>query len=140
MSDRRRSRTIIAALTLLTVALGLASRRYATDLPTMVAAYAGDVLWAAMAFGLLTFVWPSARTRWLAAGALAIATTVELSQLSNEPWLVALRETPLGAMALGQGFLWSDLVCYTIGVSLAALLDRALRAQRGTHAASHRAA
>jgi hypothetical protein len=30
-------------------------------------------------------------------------------------------------LVLGQGFLWSDLVCYAVGVSLAALIDRLIK-------------
>ncbi len=111
-----------------------------TTLPAIVAAYAGDVLWAAMVFWLLARVWRMARTARLAAVALTIAIIVEASQLSDMSWLVALRATPLGALALGQGFLWSDIACYTIGVSVAALLDMALDAQRRVRAASRRPA
>ena len=46
------------------------------------------------------------------------------------PWLDALRATTLGALVLGQGFLWSDIVCYAVGVMLAAILDAVLAARR----------
>jgi hypothetical protein len=126
-----RSRGVYLALVLLTVALGLASRRFAPALPRVVAAYAGDALWAAMVFWLLALARPLARTGWLAAAAFAIAAAVEASQLHRAPWLDTLRDTRAGALALGRGFLWSDLACYAVGVAAAALLDRALAAGGG---------
>ena len=118
-----RSRIRCAALALATVALGLASRRFAPALPDVVAAYAGDTLWAAMVFWLLAIAAPRAGTGRLAVAALAIAVAVEASQLHRAPWLDAIRATRLGALALGQGFLWSDLACYAAGVALAAAVD-----------------
>jgi hypothetical protein len=110
----------------LTVALGLASRRFAAVLPDFVSAYAGDALWAATVFWLGAMLMTRARTSCLAAGAFATALLVELSQLYHVPWLDAVRATRPGALVLGQGFLWSDLACYAAGVSAAALLDRSL--------------
>ena len=134
-----RPRLAVGALLLATVALGLGSRRFADALPPVVAAYAGDALWAAMVLWLLALLLPRAGTGRLAAGALAIATAVELSQLHHAPWLDALRATRLGALALGHGFLWSDLACYAAGVGVAALLDRMLP-RRGGGAPAPRAA
>jgi len=123
----RRDRRLYALLAVVTVLLGLASRRYAGGLPSFVADYAGDTLWAAMVFFLLAVLFPAASTRALAAAALALAFVVEASQLYHAPWLDALRATRLGALVLGYGFLWSDLVCYAVGVVLAAAVDIFLR-------------
>lgn len=111
-----------------TVALGLASRRYGALLPDVVAAYSGDALWAVLVFWLAAVVRPAAPTWALATAALATAFAVEASQLVHTPGLDALRATRLGALVLGRGFLWSDLVCYTVGVAGAAGADRLLRA------------
>ncbi len=121
-----RSRLVTAALLLLTIALGLASRRFAPALPHFIAAYAGDALWAAMVFWIAAFVRPRANTRTLAAVALGVSFAVELSQLYQARWVNEIRDTRLGALALGHGFLWSDLVCYAAGVAAAAAVDLVL--------------
>ena len=121
-----RSRGVLLALLGVTVAAGLASRAVPEWQPALVARYAGDTLWAAMVFWLLALLRPAAGTAGLGLAALAVATLVELSQLYHAPALDALRTTRLGALVLGQGFLWSDLACYAIGVALAALVDRRL--------------
>ncbi|WP_354578951.1 DUF2809 domain-containing protein [Hymenobacter sp. UYP22] len=125
-----RSRIFYALLSLLTVVLGLASRRYGAGLPGWVAAYAGDVLWALLVFWLLGWCRPRQPGRWVANWALLLAFGVEFSQLFHPPWLDALRYTTLGGLVLGRGFLWSDLLCYTLGVAVGTKLEQ-LWAGRG---------
>jgi len=122
----RRSRFVVISLLLATVAAGLASRRYPDWQPDFVARYAGDTLWAAMVFWGLALLRPHGRTPVLGGWALAIAFADEFTQLYRAPWIDAVRATRLGALALGQGFLWSDLWCYAAGVTLAAGIDWAL--------------
>jgi hypothetical protein len=124
--QRRRPVAPYAGLLLGTIALGLATRRYPTAFPALVATYGGDALWAAMVLWLLALVRPAATTPRLAMGALAVAYAVEVSQLYRAEWIDAVRATRVGALALGQGFLVSDLVSYAIGVALAAGLDAML--------------
>ncbi len=121
-----RSRLFTAALLLLTIALGLASRRDAPALSSFIATYAGDALWAAMVFWIAALLFPRAKTKTLASVALSISVAVELSQLYHAPWINALRATRLGALALGHGFLWSDLICYAAGVAVTVGVDLTL--------------
>ena len=122
----RRARPPYAAASTTTIALGLASRRFAASLSDFVRLYAGDALWAATVYFLAATLWPRARIAWLAAGTLAFAFAIEASQLYHAPWIDGVRSSRLGALVLGQGFLWSDLVCYTIGVIAGALVDQAM--------------
>lgn len=82
----------------------------------------GDALWAIMVFCLLRVIFPTARLLYIALGSLAVAYCVEFSQLIRWPWLVEFRNTTVGHLMLGQGFLWSDIVAYTIGIVLFYLL------------------
>lgn len=77
-----------------------------------------------MVYVLVALAWPRAAPRTVAVLSLAAAWSVELSQLLHNSWLDALRSTRVGALALGQGFLWSDVACYTLGVAAAWLVDR----------------
>lgn len=105
------------------VALGLCSRSFGGYLPTFVAEYAGDTLWAAMVYFGISFLFPSARLSRKALAALLFSYCIEISQLYQADWVNAIRGTTLGALVLGHGFLWSDMVCYTIGIGLAVLVD-----------------
>lgn len=80
-----------------------------------------------MVFWILALIRPAARTRTLALTALAIAGAVEVSQLYQATWIEGLRATPLGALALGTGFLWADLPRYAAGIVLATMIDLAAR-------------
>ena len=87
----------------------------------------GDVLWAIMIAWLIGAASPSTPLAVRAASALAVCFAVETSQLYHAPWVDALRETTLGQLALGSGFDVRDLVAYTGGVCVAALLDCVVR-------------
>jgi hypothetical protein len=65
-------------------------------------------------------------TRRVALYAAAFSFLIELSQLYHTPWLDTLRHTRMGALGIGQGFLWSDLACYAVGVLCGAGLDLVL--------------
>ena len=62
----------------------------------------------------------------LALLALVLTWGVEVSQLWQAEWLLRLRATTLGALVLGHGFLWIDLLRYTVGILLGVGLDRLL--------------
>ena len=123
-------RAIYAGMLAATVLLGLASRRWPERQPAVVAAYAGDALWAAMVYWIGALIWPALSRpprrifdRRLAGAALGVAAAVEVSQLYRAPWIDAVRASRVGALVLGRGFLWSDLVCYAAGVAGAVAVD-----------------
>ncbi len=123
----RRGRLVYVVLWCGTVVAGLLTRAVPQGFPSMVAEFGGDVLWASMVYWTLVIARPRAAPWRAAAWAAFVALTVELSQLWHTPWLDALRTTTLGALMLGQGFLWSDLLCYALGVVLAFGVDVLLR-------------
>lgn len=114
-----RSRPVYALASLATVGLGLLSR--AGWMPPWVHAYVGDGLYAVLVALLLGFVFPRGRT---ALPALLLCFAIELSQAFHPPWLDALRARRAVALVLGRGFVWSDLVAYTVGVGLVAAAER----------------
>ena len=122
----RRSRAAYAALAVVAIALGIASRRFSPPLPDPVRLYAGDALWAATVYFAAATVWVRAPATWVAAGALAFSFAIEASQLYHAPWIDSVRATRPGALVLGFGFLWSDLACYALGIAVAAVVDVAL--------------
>ncbi|HEX8392276.1 MAG TPA: DUF2809 domain-containing protein [Longimicrobium sp.] len=123
---RPRSRGLYVRLTLTTMILGLALRETREGLLPFVTLYLGDVLWAAMVFFLIATILPALSTRRVAIGAAVFSLVIELSQLYHAPWIDGIRQNRLGGLVLGFGFLWSDLVCYAVGIGLAALADARL--------------
>ena len=121
---RKRNPLIWIALIALVIPLGLGSRRYAHALPAFIATYAGDTLWALAAFLGFGLVLPRASTLRVALLAITFSVLIELSQLYHAPWIDSIRHTTLGGLILGFDFVWSDLVCYAVGVGLGVVLER----------------
>lgn len=93
------------------IALGLLSRRI-NGIPDA----CGDALWAMMVFCCWRIVLVRRPLKSVAVVALITSFLVEFSQILSFDLLVRLRSTFLGHMLLGQGFLWIDLLAYTIGI------------------------
>lgn len=129
MRDAPKSRAVYAALTLVTIGAGLLSRSSLFESVAFVRLYVGDSLWALVAYWLVGVIRPdwTGRRRFLAA--LGFAFAVELSQLYQAEWINDLRATTVGALILGFGFKLTDLVAYTLGVAVGALLDARLVAR-----------
>jgi len=120
-----RRRLLQLAATVVVIALGLASRAFPQFVPDSLGKYPGDALWAMMiVFGLGIFA-TRMRTWQLALWALLVCFAVEFSQLYQAPWIVELRSHTLGHLVLGSFFGWADLVAYTAGVAVAAIVDNA---------------
>ena len=116
----------LIAATVVVIA-GLASRKYRGQLPAFLAEYAGDTLWALMLYLLVSTLLAGRPVRARAAISLALAFLVEISQLYHAPWIDSIRQTTLGGLVLGFGFLWTDLVCYSVGIATGSLREWGIR-------------
>lgn len=124
MAPRHRLRYGIAVGAV--IVAGLLSRcPLAAHWPEFLQTYAGDTLWALALFLGLGLLFPRTPTAIIAILALITAYGIELSQLYQAPWINRLRDTTLGALILGFGFKWTDLLCYTCGVALGVAGERA---------------
>ncbi|MDX1929143.1 MAG: DUF2809 domain-containing protein [Pirellulaceae bacterium] len=112
-----------------TMFVGLGSRKFRVYLPSFLAEYAGDTLWALMLFLLVSTLLAERTILTRAAISLTLAFLVEISQLYHAPWLDSIRQTTLGGLVLGFGFLWTDLVCYSVGIALGLVLESAIAAR-----------
>ncbi|QDK80415.1 DUF2809 domain-containing protein [Spirosoma sp. KCTC 42546] len=117
MPSIHRNRTIYGLLTLIILLMGLASRRFLGDIP-FVKTYIGDVLWALMVFFGFAFLFTRWPTKAIALATLIFSFSIESSQLYHAPWIDSLRATRLGGLVLGFTFVWSDLLCYSLGVMI----------------------
>jgi glycopeptide antibiotics resistance protein len=108
----------------LTILLGLASRKYSHLLFSFFAENAGDALWAMMVYFGFRFllVNKSMITAFLLSFLFSFG--IEFSQLYQADWMNQIRGTLLGALILGKGFLHVDLIRYSTGIVIAYSLDR----------------
>lgn len=119
-------RILYAILILATLFAGLASRQYDELFPSWINIGLGDALWALLVFWVFAFLAPISKPRALFSFTLLFSFAVEASQLYQAPWINEIRATTLGALILGHGFLWTDLLAYTIGASFGGLMDHLL--------------
>ena len=119
----QRNRIKYAVWIFTVIVLGLASRSGSSLIPSILKEYAGDALWAVAAYLTVAFLFPHFSITKVALIAGLFSVTIEVSQLYHAPWIDYIRRLRLGRLVLGFGFLWSDLVCYVVGISTGALLE-----------------
>lgn len=119
-----RSRIIYLLLTLTTMCFGLVSRKYINYLPSFIGKYAGDTLWATMVYLGLAFLFNRFNIGKITIFSLIFSYGIEISQLYQGEWINKIRNTLIGALILGRGFLFSDLICYTVGIFIGIIIDK----------------
>jgi hypothetical protein len=108
-------------LIIIAIVLGLLSRHFAA-----IPLFIGDILWATMVYFIMRFLFIVMLARFNVIAALLFCFAIEFSQLYKAPWINELRHTLFGRLVLGEGFLWSDLLCYVIGVGIGVGLEKIL--------------
>lgn len=111
-----RKRTWYLWALVVTVAAGLASRRWPQVLPAALGKYPGDALWALMIFWGAGAIWRRASTGAVAAGAYAFCVAIELLKLWPAAWLMEIRKTVAGHLVFGHAFTWQNFFAYAVGV------------------------
>jgi hypothetical protein len=109
---------------LITILLGLASRKFSHLLFSFIAENAGDVLWAMMVYFGFRFLFLKKGIVMAFFLSCLFSFGIEFSQLYQADWINQIRGTLLGALVLGKGFLPVDLIRYTTGIVIAISLDR----------------
>jgi hypothetical protein len=108
----------------ITILLGLGSRKLSYLLNEFLAVNAGDVLWAMMVYFGFRFIFVRKSLFLALLLSILFSFGIEFSQLYQEDWINQIRGTVVGALILGKGFLALDLLRYTTGIILAAALDK----------------
>lgn len=118
LGDVMRSRRVqYFMLICVIIILGLVSREI-----SFVPLFIGDVLWGIMIFFIIQFLFIDIDIKALFLASLMICYMVEISQLYQVEWLNKIRMTTPGRLVLGQGFLWSDIISYTVGIASATFI------------------
>ena len=100
------------------IILGIFSRKI-DGIPTFI----GDTLYAVMVYFGMRMLFIHLDLKKTAILSIVFCFCVEFLQLYRAEWLVSIRRTTLGHYALGEGFLWSDLRFYSLGIIIAFLID-----------------
>jgi hypothetical protein len=112
-------RLLYIVLIILIIPIGLSTRSHSTIYPDVVKEYGGDVLYATFVFFLVRFLAPKTSFLKVASISYLFCISIETLQLYHQPWIEKIRHTFPFGLILGYGFLWSDWICYGVGVLLA---------------------
>ena len=118
-----KKRRIYFFMVVLTIGLGLASRKFIFVFPDSIAPYIGDTLWAMMVYFGFQFLPPNGTLIKSLRLAFIFSYLIEFSQLYQADWINQIRASTLGGLVLGYGFLIQDLVSYAIGILIGFCLD-----------------
>jgi hypothetical protein len=121
---------IYVMLMAITIPIGLATRKLPQLFPAIVVKYGGDLLWAALFFFIFRLIFQKKSLLSNAIITCVFSAAIELSQLYQARWINEIRGSFFGQMVLGRGFLWSDLLCYAIGIGLAYLLSTTIEQKK----------
>jgi hypothetical protein len=123
-TKQRKMGFVYLFVVLITIILGIASRKFSNLLPVFIAENSGDMLWAMMVYFGFRFL--LVRRSLLTAITLSFLFSylIEFCQLYQADWISQLRGTVLGALILGKGFLTVDLIRYAAGIIFATVLDK----------------
>lgn len=120
----KNKRIIFLIVSFVTICTGLFVRLKKQWFPDVINLYLGDILYAFMMFYIVSFFAVNKSRNTRAIIALIICYCIEASQLYQADWINAVRQTLPGKLVLGSGFLWSDILAYTIGVGIAFVFEK----------------
>ena len=109
----KRNRKIYSALIIFTIVMGLLSRT--SIIPAIIYPYLGDYLYAVLYFLIVGVLFPEMKPFKVAVISVLTCYAIEFLQLYKADWINHIRSYKLGGLILGYGFLWSDIVSYTLG-------------------------
>ncbi len=124
ITEKLKLRNILICIGL--IILGLASRKFQSYFPDFVNLYLGDAIWAMMVYYFLRTFFFSSEIWKHGLLSLAYCYLTEISQLYHSDWIESIRNTRIGGLILGFGFLWSDIVSYSLGILVACILEQFL--------------
>ena len=102
--------------------LALATRHHTQWFHPLIVQFGGDTIWAGMFLFFLRMIFLRPKLWKLALIAWLMGVADEFTQLYDAPWANAIRATTLGRLLFGVGFLWSDILCYAVGILLAFII------------------
>ena len=114
-----KTRIQYSVLFLTVILLGILSRKI-----SFIPLWIGDFLYAIMIYFLVRILFTHKKAIFIIIYSLLICYSIEFLQLYQSDWITALRKTLFGRYVLGQGFLWSDILTYTFGITFIFLIEK----------------
>ena len=115
----KESRISYLTVIFIVIILGIFSRKI-----DCIPLFTGDLLYAVMIYFGVRLLFIDCSKIQSCIIALIVCYCIEFLQLYYAEWIIELRKTLFGRYVLGQGFLWSDIIAYTIGIIIAYYFEK----------------
>lgn len=113
-------------IAVITLVIGLSSRKFGNYLPDFLQEYSGDAMWALMIYWGFRFIIYNKLLYHAAIYSWILSVLIEFSELYKAPWIKEIRATTIGGLILGFDFAVTDIICYSVGILLVFCLDKFL--------------
>ena len=130
MNHYHRNRITYFCFTIIVIGFGLFSR--SKYIPNMIYPYFGDLLYTLMFFFIFGFLFPKKKSYQIAILSIGLCYFIEITQLYQADWINNIRNTTFGKLTLGSGFLWSDIISYSLGGLLGVFIEKVLLQSKPT--------
>ena len=77
-----------------------------------------------MMYTFMRIFFPEKKGLFVFVLSILICYSIEFLQLYQGEWMIELRKTLFGRYVLGQGFLWEDILAYTLGITVAFCIEK----------------
>jgi len=125
MSKKRQIKYVY--ISLITIALGLISRKI-----SFIPSITGDILYAMMVYWIFRSLLINKKLQLSLLLSISFCFFIEFLQLVQTQPFLYIRNHAFLKLIFGQGFLWTDLVAYTIGSFSAYQIDKILITKNNT--------
>ena len=119
----KRSRASYGLVVVTVVIVSFLLRVFHSLLPDFMDLYFNTVLWGYLVFLIIGILYPLKGTRTVAFFSFCVAAILECLQLYQPKAVIILKETTIGGLVYGHGFLPTDFICIAIGTLIGILFE-----------------
>ena len=122
----KRNRITYFMCIIIAIILTIMIENHKNVLPLSIGNYLGNVLKALIIYLFIAFIFKKISAINISVISMLICSCFSISNLCEIPWVDNIKNTSIGLFILGNSFVYTDLICYLVGVILGFVLEMLL--------------
>ncbi|WP_294343881.1 DUF2809 domain-containing protein [uncultured Clostridium sp.] len=122
----KRNRITYFMCIIMAIILTIMIENYKNVLPLSIGNYLENVLKALIIYLFIAFIFKKISAINISVISMLICSCFSISNLCEIPWVDNIKNTSIGLFILGNSFVYTDLICYLVGVILGFVLEMLL--------------
>lgn len=122
----KRNRITYFMCIIIAIILTIMIENYKNVLPLSIGNYLENVLKALIIYLFIAFIFKKISAINISVISMLICSCFSISNLCEIPWVDNIKNTSIGLFILGNSFVYTDLICYLVGVILGFVLEMLL--------------